>query len=242
MLATNPSPGLSQFTVNLLHNSEPVDLRNCSPPNGINRSFSPKSTDENVSGSSATSASSPSTTPAPTINNSLTSDSNEMSNTNDGSKSGPGSNESAKTPSDSIFDNLSLLSQGNLWSNTLGNEQHQQAFMDAALYAMAAQPMNASLRDPEMLQQILKQHALLQRQFQPGTGLQALSSMQLGRQRALNPQLNTPVATSSSNNRVSSPQNSLKALDATVSTKSETGSSGDKKRVRVVFYHAIIVI
>uniref|UniRef100_A0A914ZB79 Uncharacterized protein n=1 Tax=Panagrolaimus superbus TaxID=310955 RepID=A0A914ZB79_9BILA len=164
MLATNPSPGLSQFSVNLL--SEPVDLRNCSPPNGINtRSFSPKSTDENVSGSSATTTSSPSTTPALlNNNNNNNNDGIDGNNTNDTAKSGPGSNDSSKN--DNIFENISLLAQGNLWGNALGNndhqhqQQHQQALMDAALFAMTTQPMNASLRDPEVLQQFLKQHAL----------------------------------------------------------------------------------
>ena len=235
MLATNPSPGLSQFSVNLLHNSDPVDMRNCSPPNGINRSFTPKSTDENVSGSSATTASSPSTTPALTNNNSLNHDNNESSNPNDVSKSGPGSNESGKNCTDNIFENLSLLTQGNLWSNALGNDQ-QQALMDAALYAMAAQqPMNVSLRDPEMLQQLLKQHALV-RQFQPGSGLQALSSMQL-RQKALNSQLSNSLPSSSNNSTAAAApvQSSLKppADSLSSSGKSESGSSSaDKKRVR----------
>uniref|UniRef100_A0AC35F3Y4 FH2 domain-containing protein n=1 Tax=Panagrolaimus sp. PS1159 TaxID=55785 RepID=A0AC35F3Y4_9BILA len=47
---------------------------------------------------------------------------------------------------------------------------------------MTTQPMNASLRDPEVLQQFLKQHALVrqfqQQQQQSGSGISALSSLQ----------------------------------------------------------------
>ena len=206
MLATNPSPGLSQFSINLLHNGD--SLRNCSTPNG--RSVSPKSADDNVSGSSATTASSPSTTPALLNNNSINQDNNEVKEKSEESKSGP----------ENLFENISLLAQSNLWGNVIGGDQ--PSLMDAALYAMASQPLGSQMRDPEVLQQLLKQHAFLQRQIQPNS---ALSALQL-RQRAAAQQLIGAVASSSSNS-------SSSVKSEPVTQKPETGQSPDKKRVNL---------